>query len=305
MSLASTESCAKSDVFSTATKTEIKRLAGDSCWVCQSTDPQICLVIGKEDKQVDLWLNAGLIDFSLTSAANGIPLCGSCHTQFDRDHDPGIIFIPTDLQYFIDFELDDRKQRSTTTSVLHRNVPTRVMYKDHLMKNNKILEGATSGLYRRIFLKDYLHPGLISPEDLGVTSSKQWHGASIATLRRGIMALGSPRIASLDEATVNQLQTLRDLYFRPTEENPVNIRSSRPLPDHQGEKRPADGDEGQLKSKRVKQDPTRLDKPEDIDGNNSNHQQNRGRAFQDEWILGPDLTTQDVIFRYAPVFAHH
>lgn len=173
------------------------------------------------------------------------------------------------------------------------------------MKNNKILEGATGGLYRRIFLKDYLHPGLISPEDLGVTSSKQWHGAPIATLRRGIMALGSPRIASLDEATVNQLQTLRDLYFRPTEDNPVNIRSSRPLPDHQGEKRPVDGDEGQLKSKRVKQDPTRMDKPEDIDGNNSNHQQNRGRVFQDEWVLGPDLTTQDVIFRYAPVFAHH
>ena len=67
------------------------------------------------------------------------------------------------------------------------------------------------------------------------------------------MALGTPRITSLDEATVNQLQTLRDLYFRPTEDNPVNIRSSRPLPDHQREKRPADSDEGQLESKRVEQ----------------------------------------------------
>jgi hypothetical protein len=248
---------------------------------------------------VDLWLNAGLIDFSLTSAANGIPLCGGCHTQFDRDHDLGVIFIPTDLQYFIDFELDDRKRRSTTSSVLDRKVPTSVMYRDHLMKNNKISEGATSGLYRRIFLKDYLPPG-ISPE-----GPKQWHGAPIATLRRGIMALGSPRITSLHEATANQLQTLRDLYFRPTEDNPVNIRSSRPIPDHQGEKRPADGDEGQLESKRVKQDPTRMDQPEDTDGNNLNHQQNRARAFKDEWVLGPDLTTQDVICRYAPVFDHH
>jgi hypothetical protein len=174
------------------------------------------------------------------------------------------------------------------------------MYRDHLMKNNKISEGATGGLYRRIFLKDYLHPGLISPEDLGVTTSKQWHGAPIATLRRGIMALGSPRITFLNEATVNQLQTLRDLYFRPTEDNPVNIRSSRPTPDHRGEKRPADGDEGQLESKRVKQDPTRMDKPQDTDGNNFNYQQNCGRAFKDEWVLGPDLTTQDVICRYAP-----
>jgi hypothetical protein len=59
MSLASTESCPKSDLFSTATKAEIKRLAGDSCWVCQSTDPQICDVIGKEDKQVRDTIVAG------------------------------------------------------------------------------------------------------------------------------------------------------------------------------------------------------------------------------------------------------
>ena len=45
------------------------------------------------------------------------------------DHDPGVIFIPTDLQYFIDFELDDRKRRSTTSSVLDRKVPTSVMHK--------------------------------------------------------------------------------------------------------------------------------------------------------------------------------
>lgn len=173
------------------------------------------------------------------------------------------------------------------------------------MKENKTPEGATSGLYRRIFLKDYLHPGLISPEALGVATPKQWHRAPIATLRRGIMALGSPRITSLDEATVNQLQTLRDLYFRPTEDNPVNIRSSLPLPDHQGEKRLADGDEGQLESKTVKRDSTRMDEPENTDGNNFNDQQNRGRAFKDEWVLGPDLTTQEVIYRYASVFPHH
>jgi hypothetical protein len=35
-----------------------------SCWVCQSTDPQICDVIGKEDKQVRDTIVAG---------SNGIP----------------------------------------------------------------------------------------------------------------------------------------------------------------------------------------------------------------------------------------
>lgn len=173
------------------------------------------------------------------------------------------------------------------------------------MKENQIAEGSSGGLYRRIFLKDYLHPGLISPEDLGVTTPKQWHGAPIATLRRGIMALGSPRITSLDKTTVNQLQTLRDLYFRPTEDNPINIRGSLPRPDRQGKRRLMDGDEEKSKSKRAKQDSTRMAEPEDTGGNNFNPQQNRDRAFEDEWVLGPGLTTQEVICRYAPVFAQH
>ncbi|KZN84821.1 hypothetical protein EN45_089790 [Penicillium chrysogenum] len=58
-------------------------------------------------------------------------------------------------------------------------------------------------------------------------------------------------------------------------------------------------------SKRVKQDPTRMDKPEDTDGNSFDHQQNRARAFKDEWVLGPDLTIQEAICRYAPGFTHH
>ncbi|EPS25215.1 hypothetical protein PDE_00147 [Penicillium oxalicum 114-2] len=36
--------------------------------------------------------------FSLTSAANEIPLCGNCHTQFDQDHDPYVLFVSTDSQ---------------------------------------------------------------------------------------------------------------------------------------------------------------------------------------------------------------
>lgn len=181
------------------------------------------------------------------------------------------------------------------SSILDRQVPTSVMYKDHLMKENKIPEGANSGLYRRTFLKDYLHPGRISPEALGVTTPKQWHGAPIATLRRAIMALGSPRITSLDEATVNQMQTLRDLYFRPTEDNPVNVRGSLPLPDRQGEKRLIDGDKEKFKSKRAEQDSTRMDELQDTGGNNFNPQQNRDRALKHEWVLGPGLTMQEVI----------
>jgi hypothetical protein len=40
----------KSDVFSAATKVEVKRLSGDSCWACETESPQIADVIAKEDK---------------------------------------------------------------------------------------------------------------------------------------------------------------------------------------------------------------------------------------------------------------
>lgn len=42
---------------------------------------------------------------------NAIPLRPTCHCQFDLASDPGFVFIPTDLQYFIQFELEDRQRR--------------------------------------------------------------------------------------------------------------------------------------------------------------------------------------------------
>lgn len=51
------------------------------------------------------------MDFPLASLANAIALCGTCHPQFDYALDPGFVFIPTDLDYFIDFELEDRQRR--------------------------------------------------------------------------------------------------------------------------------------------------------------------------------------------------
>ncbi|KAK5139487.1 hypothetical protein LTR04_003538 [Oleoguttula sp. CCFEE 6159] len=38
------------------------------------------------------------------SPDNAIPLCGLCHTDFDDINYPGFIFLPADLQYFIEIE---------------------------------------------------------------------------------------------------------------------------------------------------------------------------------------------------------
>jgi hypothetical protein len=51
--------------------------------------------------------------------------------QFDRVDDPGFVFIPTDLQYFIDFELKDSEKRALAAregNILPREVPTSTLY---------------------------------------------------------------------------------------------------------------------------------------------------------------------------------
>ncbi|KAL1969800.1 hypothetical protein VTN77DRAFT_7309 [Rasamsonia byssochlamydoides] len=97
----SSEDSLKSDAFSAGTKLEVRRLTGEDCWACGNEWTHICHVVAKEDPQARLWDESGLINFSSTSARNAIPLCPTCHNQFDLAADPGFLFIPTDLQYFI------------------------------------------------------------------------------------------------------------------------------------------------------------------------------------------------------------
>ncbi|PYH88164.1 hypothetical protein BO71DRAFT_284550, partial [Aspergillus ellipticus CBS 707.79] len=203
----------------TSVKIEVKRLSGHVCWVCKSYDPWIADVVPLEDTQAPLWFQEGVFNFSLKSAANGIPLCPNCYRQFGLAEDPGLVIIPTDLQYFIDFEVENSKKRLLAANegkFLPRRVPTAAMYRDHLVKRGIISDEATSGTYQSIFLKKHWFIDAFIPEKHGFTNPKHWHGAPLATLRRGILTLGSGRIYSIDPTIVKNLTTLRDLYFEPT-----------------------------------------------------------------------------------------
>ncbi|KAJ5888992.1 hypothetical protein N7495_009033 [Penicillium taxi] len=209
-----------SSEFSNAIQNEIKRLSGTHCWVCQCMDPQIAYVVGKKDcqnrsnmnEQVALWESAGLITFSLKSVSKEIPLCRSCHGNFDEDHDRGLIIIPTDLDFLIEFELQDQQRRIAEVGS-RRQVPSSTDY-----KNN-------GGLYRPIFLKEFHGPAFLHA---AIDYPRVWHGPPVAMLRRAMIALGSRRIAILDEATVSRLSTLRDLYFR--EKNNQRFQQVTPRP---------------------------------------------------------------------------
>ncbi|PKY05542.1 hypothetical protein P168DRAFT_317065 [Aspergillus campestris IBT 28561] len=268
-------------------------MSGDSCWACEIANSQAVYVVAREDMQEPLWRDQGLLNFSLTSADNGIPLCSTCQYLFERPDDPGFVFIPADLQYFIDFELKDRENRELAArngEALSRQVPSSDMYREHQLKQGAIEAEAAGGLYKRVFLTNYSAGELIDPEEHGLTGLKVWHGAPLATLRRGIHALGSARVYQMDPKTIAQLETLRSLYFKCTRESSLEVRSTQAQPDLQRKEREArEEDEFGVPSnlKMLKIEHHHLytdfeDRP----------------IPQEEWTFTPKLTTGEIIDRY-------
>ncbi|EZF29408.1 hypothetical protein H109_03851 [Trichophyton interdigitale MR816] len=262
----------KSDAFSRATKLELK----------DSREIDVCDVVGKEDPQVPLWYDANLINFDLISVDNGIALCPTCHVEFDQTADPGFVLLPADLQYFIVVELDGRQEQKLAMKNgkdVHRKVPTAEEYKIHQSNNGKVPTNAAGGLYRPIFLKNYLLGGRLPSHILDTLSApKQWHGAPVATLRRGILVLGGARVQSLDAETRSQLELLRDLYFLDDEYGGQNKlpESSNPAIES-GNRRAADEGITSRQSPRGALNPPR------------------------RWTLGPGLTADEAVSRYAPL----
>lgn len=252
-----------------------------------------------------LWYQAGLIDFSLTSAANAITLCPNCHDWIDRRDDPWIVFIPADLQFFIDFELDDQEKRKSAARqgvLLPRTVPTSTIYKEHLLQQKIISEEAVGGLYQPLYLQRQLFRVRGSAEELGLTKPIPWHGAPLAALRRGILALGSARIGSVDPKIVSQLQLLRDLYFhfQAHEDHSKGLGKGKIGSGVQHAKRRTEHDDDHDESnKRAKtKDSLHTDESGNTKGNCFNaHSDNLPdcRFPEEECVLGPQFTTEEIV----------
>ena len=321
-----------SSSFSDPTKLEVLRLAGPNCWACNTRDPQFAHVIAQTDTQVgdaavlswilklthyhvqkEVWEKCELINFSYSSPANSVPLCPSCHAQFDNSADPGFVFFPTDLNFFINYELHDRQRRQQGGV---RKTPSASDYKDHQVRECKVSSLTPGGLYRRVFLKDYLHDGILSMDMLQMfASDKSWHGDPIASLRRAIGMLGSARIGILDANILRQLHQLQDLYFSDSVSPRLSLLYRHKMP----EKRPHDDsdneDDGQHKRRSFLQDSARryddINAPQSTDTSQKDPARNPGDIPQSsdasqacDWVLGPQSSTNEIIKRFAPVFSH-
>lgn len=255
------------------------------------------------------------------------------------------MFVPKDLQYFIDYEREDHERRKKAIvegTCAQRRVPTAAMYKEHQIKKSAIRSDAIGGLYSRIFVKEYLWPGVLE----SLKQPLPWHGSPIASLKKAFLLLSSCRIGSVDATLINQLTTLLHLYFvdtdaedpsppvdQSTDGNELKTSGKKRRIDSPGSK---DGETDPLfstdhhtggielsgeaghKRRCIRAEDAAgiaclknlLDaRDEEVTKNDAENRWARTycpilrREVTAYWTLGPDCTAQDVIHRFAPKFA--
>ena len=131
--------------------------------------------------------------------------------MFDLADDPGFIFFPVDIAFFIRAELEDRKRRKMERG--GRVVPSADEYKRYQAEQGHVPSTAEGGLYFRCFLQEYLHVGTGFSARQMFGDPVVYHGAPFGAFRRAFRVLGSPRSNAMSFAVTQQLFLLKNLYF--------------------------------------------------------------------------------------------
>ncbi|RMJ22586.1 hypothetical protein PHISP_06550 [Aspergillus sp. HF37] len=211
--------------------------------------------------------------------------------------DPGWIFYPANLEYFIAYEERNYELRVAEASrgiQRNRSCPTATDYATAQQQSGRISANAVGGLYRRVFLRR-LHPH-IPPNDLA--QEKSWFGAPIAALRRAIHATGSFRVTAFRPEDLSQLRTLQALYARPDPDlsspiSPPIPRAAVPSADTRDDRPPSKKrclPSGSLAEDNASE--TRYDQTRESSHSKDVH----------DWVLGPRMSTEEIVSRYASVF---
>jgi hypothetical protein len=64
-------------------------------------------VVSRRDSAYNELNQQGGLGFRRSDRCNAIPVCPTCHVNFDDTHNPGLVFFPADLDYFVDSEEHD------------------------------------------------------------------------------------------------------------------------------------------------------------------------------------------------------
>ncbi|CAI7634513.1 unnamed protein product [Penicillium pancosmium] len=299
----------------------------DRCWACEMRypPPHHCHVIAICDQQPERWMDANAFprNFTKKDSSNGVKLCPNCHALFDDAYNPLFVFFPTDLQYFIDYEKRNAKERNTEGYGGSRRVPTAIEYRQYQEDRGDLALGRKGGLYFRTFLT------ATAPEDYPRFSRyKTWHGEPIYAIRRAIHLLGTPQANLLPSKFRQRLLELYELYFF---DDPQNCRywepsttaestneSPKPPSDNRSDgrmeysgsqggapKRPIAVDPG---DNNVEDNPSPSKRPKDGPADITSSSLGYSYPVDDydwtnDWLFGPHRATEDTLRGFSYSFA--
>ena len=172
----------------------------------------------------------GMITFgALGDYRNAVVLCGSCHNHCDRTSNTGWVFLPARMDWIIQWEERDYKNRQeileTTGRVAERIYPNEEDYERYMRETGLLTDPddglVRGGLYHSYILEDMFPPLMMEAlnqygmETPGIMPGgpKRWHGAPMAAINRGFVVTGAPEM-KLPEKEWEQLRTLQRLYSR-------------------------------------------------------------------------------------------
>ncbi|OAP57942.1 hypothetical protein AYL99_07032 [Fonsecaea erecta] len=175
-------------------------------------------------------MKKGMITFgALGDYRSAVVLCGGCHNHYDRTSNTGWVFLPTNLEWFAEWEMEDFARRKQifdqTGREMERTYPTEEDFEKHLRAIGKLSDPddgmCRGGLYQSYILEDMFAPIMMSAlKQLGMTvpgsfpgGPKRWHGAPMAAINRGFVVTGAPEM-KLPEKEWELLRTLQRLYSR-------------------------------------------------------------------------------------------
>lgn len=154
---------------------------------------------------------------------NGLPLCPNCHFQYDKPRDPGWVFFPADLQYFIDEEKKDVRRRRQSWGedgqVPCRIPPTATMYFEYQERKRSLLPDARAGIYATYIIKSFGPEGGLFR--VGYNMTKPWHGDPMSALDKAFRGLTSGYLI-----LPSDLMTLHRMY----QDNDLEIQQLRNAP---------------------------------------------------------------------------
>lgn len=140
---------------------------------------------------------------SVHDQANGIRLCVICHKNLDKVEAPTWVFIPSDLDFFIEAEEADYQRRLN-------EYRTSGDYPLRICPGIEDFRELCGGMYDAYMLREYEGQGNWRPgRSTYLPQSKQWHGDPMITLQKGFLALGSYSLL-----LPRKLQGLSELYQR-------------------------------------------------------------------------------------------